>query len=561
MESWKSCRRLLLQMPTGAGKTRLFVSVIHDIRQIYKNAHVLIITHRTELVEQISQSLTEHYNLEYYILKSSSSPKPQKDIVVASIQMITRQLRTNSKVYGFDYIIIDEAHHSLAPSYIQLWKFFPKARFLGVTATPCRLRNTSFEKLYDKLILSCQMTDLIEAGWLASYQLFTVSANHIALKSINRLTKFGTDGDYRQKDLQAIINVDEEINFLYQCYYNYAQGKRGIIYAINQEHAARIATFFQTKGQKAVAIDCRTPKTKRKQLIERFKNNDGVDILVNVELFTEGFDCPSIDFVMLARPTRSLAMYLQQVGRSLRSSPQKPQVIILDCTGLYHRFGLPDRFRDWESHFKGIKIPREEYTKRSLGEPEVYPMLKLIKKKMPFQRPKNEVIFSKNGISLIKSSDNKYGLMNEDGTIICKTDYDELGRSPFGWYLGVIQYGIVRYMDIIDIRHHKVYSFNSIKQSDDITYEGTINSDKGLIILKFTGMLKLIPLKTITINGVKIYLISDTNRKVYSLSLRLNSHYFFSYEAHGDKYVLFDHNSRGREAFITDGTTLRPFHI
>jgi hypothetical protein len=152
---------------------------------------------------------------------------------------------------------------------------------------------------------------------------------------------------------------------VYESYKRFADGRKGIIYAINKLHASKIAELYCSHGINAVAIDCDTPKDERQMMIEQFKAGE-ITVLVNVEIFTEGFDCPDVSFIQLARPTKSLALYLQQVGRGLRMVAGKEKTIIIDNVGLYNYFGLPDANRKWQYHFKGHDDV--EHTTGSRGE-------------------------------------------------------------------------------------------------------------------------------------------------------------------------------------------------
>lgn len=307
----------------------------------------------------------------------------EDNICVSSIQYLARHIGKDFDGH-FDFIIINEAHHSLADSYRMLWKTYPTAYKLGVTATPYRLKGDGFTPLYDTLIKSQDISDFIEECYLADYRFYTVSDKQAALQKVNRLTRMNVGGDYQTKDLQEIYANSEEITFLYDCYKEYADGKRGIIYAVNQLHAEMIAEYFAERGISIANIDIKTASKRRKELIAQFHSGT-LQILVNVELFGEGFDCPAIEFAMLARPTKSLAMYLQQVGRALRPMPiasdvheakydegeeksdereaKASKVIILDCVGLYNRFGMPEEKRDWQYFFARKKRARGEFTK------------------------------------------------------------------------------------------------------------------------------------------------------------------------------------------------------
>lgn len=248
-------------------------------------------------------------------------------IYVSSIQYLSRQLKVGEKCVArigelkkFDFIIIDEAYHSLADSYRHLWGTYPEAYKLGVIATPYGLNGDGFSPLYDTLITNYTISQYIEQGHLADYMYFTVNCRQSALQNVNRLTRMSVGGDYQTKDLQEIYANNEEIAFLYDCYKQHSLGKRGFIYAVSQLHAEMIAAYFSEKRVSIANIDSKTASARCKELIAQFRSGD-LQILVNVELLGEGFDCPAIEFAMLARPTKSLAMYLQQVGRALRPMP------------------------------------------------------------------------------------------------------------------------------------------------------------------------------------------------------------------------------------------------
>lgn len=460
----------MLQMPTGTGKTRLFVSVIADLQKRNPCVRVLIVTHRRELVEQVSRSLTVYGGLKHGVLSGKLSTDWTESVVVASVQTLKSR---RAEGLSADYIIIDEAHHSLAPSWQALWHRFPDARKLGVTATPYRLKKKPFTSLYEVLLESLSMKEFIAQGYLADYVLYTASAKRAALTRINRLTKFGADGDYRQEDLDTIYNVEEETAWLYDCYQNHADGRKGIVYAVNCDHAARIARYFVEKGVAAASIDSGTPVGERDTKLEQFRRGE-LKVLVNVELFTEGFDCPSIEFVMLARPTRSLAMYLQQAGRALRPLPDGGKVLLLDAVGLQARFGLPDRKRDWQAHFRGETPPREKYN-----------------------------------LPLGNTVGASAALLTE---IPREVVYTEMKRVHQGWYIASV-YKRQFLLDEHQNRLLKEFELENIRLLDDGNYSGSIRRGREMSVdyaFRFTPDLQLIPTDTQQMAGLTVY------RHVYS---------------------------------------------
>ena len=354
---WNCVDNILYQMPTGTGKTRLFTSIIRDIN-VWGLRHnikyrILIIAHRNELVEQSSRSL-DQYHIKHGILAGAMKDKRDltQPIQVASIQTITHPSnRSLIEELQFDFIIIDEAHHAVANSYQKLWKLCPHSKKLGVTATPWRMNNSGFTQIFDVYIPSMSIKEFIQKGWLAAYQYYSIPNSSEIIKSIESIRDFDLEGDYKSSALTQIFDTSKIRAQLYNSYVKIAFGKKGIIYSISREHSEHICTQYRRHNIAIENIDSETPAKVRENIIKAFKNGE-IDIIVNVDIFSEGFDCPDIEFIQLARPTKSLVKYLQQVGRGLRKNGNK-RCIILDNVGLYSRFGLPDEDRDWESFFYG----------------------------------------------------------------------------------------------------------------------------------------------------------------------------------------------------------------
>ena len=353
--AWDEVDAVMLQMPTGTGKTFLFTSIIKDLINHYKATHttlnILVVTHRTELLDQISTSLRK-YDIPHGFIQGSREQHLWQRVQVASIfSILTSRNEIKVRRKNFDYIIIDEAHHSLADTYKRLFESFPEAKKLGVTATPWRLNHEPFTSLYQTLITTPQVSWFIKEGLLADFDYVSIKPDSSIQQLVNS-TEVSTTGDFVGSELDIAFNNQRIRSKVYDSYKKYADGRKGIIFAINKEHAANLAALYCSKGVNAVAIDCDTPKAERKMLIEEFKRGI-IKVLVNVEIFTEGFDCPDVSFIQLARPTCSLALYLQQVGRGLRVVPGKERTIIIDNVGLYNYFGLPDANRKWRHHFEG----------------------------------------------------------------------------------------------------------------------------------------------------------------------------------------------------------------
>ena len=353
--AFKSCQSVMVQMPTGTGKTVLLTEVVKNEKGRVKNPCVWIVVHRRELVEQIRETLEIMLNC------SSSTPNTTTSLLlddsrikVMSIQWLSRHYQEMEEMPSL--IVIDEAHHAVAKTYKEVMDAYPEAKKLGLTATPCRLTRRGFTDLFDVLLQSWSAKKFIADGWLSLYDYMSIREDSEDWRLVNSLKKRGADGDFSLREMSEKLNVQPSIERLCDTVRIYAANKKGITYAIDIAHAEHIAEAYRQHGINAVAISSKTPLEERKAIIERFKetsidskpnyaslsltkpldtdvsnkadstdNTDtplaqtnNIQVLVNVDLFGEGFDCPDVEFIQLARPTLSLAKYLQQVGRGMR---------------------------------------------------------------------------------------------------------------------------------------------------------------------------------------------------------------------------------------------------
>ena len=273
-ESWDKVDNVMFQMPTGTGKTRLFTSIIRDIND-YSIKHkepvkILIIAHRTELIDQIDESLTK-YSVPHNVIAGGRDRNYKYPVNVASIQTITHpnNLR-DAKKLNVQFVIIDEAHHALATTYKKLWKLYPGSKKLGVTATPWRMNHQSFLDLFDKLVLSMPIKDFIKQGYLAPYKYFSLRSDSDIQSTIDdiELDRFG---EYKEASMEEKMDIGSIRAQLLDSYLSLADGKKGIIYAININHAKHICEEYEKAGYKAVSIDSKTPSAERKELVRKFK--------------------------------------------------------------------------------------------------------------------------------------------------------------------------------------------------------------------------------------------------------------------------------------------------
>ena len=469
---------------------------------------------------------------------SASSDNPTSDMMpikAVSIQWLSKHYDEIEEEPGM--IVIDEAHHALAKTYKEMWERFPNAKFLGLTATPCRLNGKGFTDLFDVLVQSWSVPEFISKGRLATYDFVSIKSDGVTQRLIDSLQKRGADGDYQNKEMDMLLNKKPSIERLYQSLEEYGKDRKGIVYAINISHANAIAEFYREHGIAAVAIDSKTPSSLRKELIERFKassntsqnlpfsnhpvnsskitpslftikegstshpdpltlrgeggnrptrcseplrSKDGgpskvspdcvgwdrlgaaclrpadkvgdrlaatclragdgladgagdglapIQVLVNVDIFSEGFDCPDVEFVQLARPTLSLAKYLQMVGRGLRVAKGKKNCVIIDNVGLYRVFGLPSQVWNWNAMFEGkLKVGKRKETPKDRefflmnekqDDIQIHPdsemMMVMSHEELLQTIQYREFVDSKGEFAIIKLPDGKMTVVNRQG--------------------------------------------------------------------------------------------------------------------------------------------------
>ena len=547
---------VMAQMPTGTGKTYLLTAVIDSFVSNNPMEKVWIVAHRRELVSQIDETVRK-----FHSYSTSNTSSLLSSVKAVSIQWLAKHYDEIEEEPGM--IVIDEAHHALAKTYKEMWERFPNAKFLGLTATPCRLNGKGFTDLFDVLVQSWSVPEFISKGRLATYDFVSIKSDGVTQRLIDSLQKRGADGDYQNKEMDMLLNKKPSIERLYRSLEEFGKDRKGIVYAINISHANAIAEFYREHGIAAVAIDSKTPSSLRKELIERFKASsytsqyfskthpqwslhplrfprsrgtetsltlkggstafpkplspqgtgdvtalrcseplrskvggpskvspdcagwdrlgmsgaskvspdclcgvnrlgdglgdrlgatclraaDGVgdrltatclrpadglapiQVLVNVDIFSEGFDCPDVEFVQLARPTLSLAKYLQMVGRGLRVAKGKKNCVIIDNVGLYRVFGLPSQVWNWNAMFEGkLKVGKKKETAKERefflmnevqDDIQIHPdselMMVMSHEELLQTIQYREFVDSKGEFAIIKLPDGKMTVVNRQG--------------------------------------------------------------------------------------------------------------------------------------------------
>jgi superfamily II DNA or RNA helicase len=329
-------RAPLLVAPTGSGKTVLFSYITHSHIERTEAPHVLILVNRSELVEQV-EATAKQFGITPAIADGEHRYRPGRAVTVGSVFTVARRLSDFPRP---TLVIVDEAHHAAEGStWARCLHHFAHSPRLGVTATPTRLDGGGLGNAFDTIIAGPQTADLIRDGFLSPVRIFAPP-----LINTNEIHK--RYGEFAKGELQQAVDKSSITGDAIEHYERHAPGRRAIVFCVSVDHAERMAEAFNAKGHPAFSVDGSLTQWVRRDRINAFRDGR-VRILTSCDLVSEGFDVPQIECGISLRPTMSLGLWLQQVGRCLRRSPGKKDAIILDHAGNTLRHGLPTDRREW----------------------------------------------------------------------------------------------------------------------------------------------------------------------------------------------------------------------
>jgi DNA repair protein RadD len=345
-KAFASHRRVLLVMGTGLGKTVIFSYISSGTSRAGKR--VLIIAHRRELLKQISRAL-KMVGVRHAVMTGGYRGIPTAQVVVASVFTLAKRI---SHFPAPDLIVGDEAHHFTPDStWGKVVNHFPKARVLGVTATPERLDGKGLGLMFDHMVMGPPIAESVEQGYLSRADVYA--------PSVPLLTGARTRmGDYVVGDLEDAMDKPSITGSAVEHYRKLADGKKAIAFCVSIKHAKDVAEQFRQAGYAAQHIDGGMDERERDRVLKRFEDGE-IQILTSCDLVSEGFDLPAVEVAILLRPTKSLALMLQQCGRAIRPSPGKTGTIILDHAGNTHRHGFIDEPRDWQLTNGSVREKRD----------------------------------------------------------------------------------------------------------------------------------------------------------------------------------------------------------
>jgi DNA repair protein RadD len=348
----------LYVLPTGGGKTVLFASIAHSAER--RGKRVLILAHRVELVDQIVTALKD-FGVNPDIIASGYARRAgghggggmyraNHAVAVASVQTLVRRL---DQYPAPTLIICDEAHHCAGGNtWSEIMRRYQGTKHLGVTATPLRLDGRGLAAHFDKLIVGPSPLELIAGGYLVKARIFappTVDTSGLHVRM----------GEYQTGEAEALMDTPSITGDALAHYKQHANGKPALVFCTSVAHAQHVAERFRKEDVSAIALNGGTDRDVRRMTVQDFRQGK-IKVLASCDLFSEGFDVPGTHVGILLRPTASVGLFLQQVGRCLRPAPDKPHAIILDHVGNTQRFGLPDETRDWQLTADIIKRKKKD---------------------------------------------------------------------------------------------------------------------------------------------------------------------------------------------------------
>jgi DNA repair protein RadD len=331
-------RRLIMVMPTGAGKTVVAAEIAR--KSVANNERVLFLAHRREIISQTSQKLFD-VDLDHGIIQAGFPPRLTESIQVASIQTLHSRAIRGSRIAlpEANLIIVDEYHHATAETWRKIIAAYPDAILLGMTATPCRGDGRGLGGIFDELIESPQVAELVDTKFLVGTKVYAPTTPDLAGVRVQA-------GDWVESQLAERMDRPKLVGDIVEHWHRLAERRKTVVFASGVQHSLHIRDEFLKSEARAAHIDGATPKLERDSILRQLAQG-ALDIVSNCMVLTEGWDMPDIGCCVLARPTRKMGLYRQMIGRVLRPAPGKADAIVIDHSGAVHRHGFVEDRVEW----------------------------------------------------------------------------------------------------------------------------------------------------------------------------------------------------------------------
>jgi superfamily II DNA or RNA helicase len=333
-------KRIMIVAPTASGKTVIGAEIIRQTVAAFQN--VLVLAHRREIITQTSRKLHDH-GIAHGIIQAGMAKlaRPMERVQVASIQTLhARAVRSDRmKLPPADLLVVDECHHCPAQTYRKIIDAYPDAALLGLTATPCRGDGRGLGGIFEKIIETPQVAELIQAGYLVRTRVYAPVIPD--LKGVRVQA-----GDYVESQLADRMDRPKLVGDIVTHWHKYGEKRKTVAFAVNVAHSVHLRDEFVKSGARAEHIDGTTPKPERDATLARLASGE-IELVTNCMVLTEGWDMPEVGACILARPTRKMGLYRQMIGRVLRPAPNKADAIVLDHSGAVFRHGFAEDHVEW----------------------------------------------------------------------------------------------------------------------------------------------------------------------------------------------------------------------
>ena len=350
-------RKIVFVLPTGGGKSHVFGQIIRNA--VDKGNTVLWLVHRRNLVLQMQDVLRDHFEIEAGVIMSGVESNLTAAVQIGTIQTYARRLLLDGGRFFVraDVVMVDESHRSVSKSFRQVLDIYKDKIILGCTATPMRADGRGLGEIYETIVDIANVKELTLSGYLSPARYFAAESPDLSKVKISM-------GDYAVKDLEKAVNKTKLVGDIVENWLKYGQNRRTIVFCVNVKHSIAVCEAFNKAGVQAEHLSAISSDEERADVFRRMEDGD-TRVVCNVALYQEGLDVPNVSCIVMARPTKSLGLYRQCLGRGLRPAPNRPDCLVFDHAGTIEENGFLEDEIEWtldgkEKAWAKKKDPKEK---------------------------------------------------------------------------------------------------------------------------------------------------------------------------------------------------------